>query len=215
MPGDTPDRQWAQRRSAEAQNHNFDRYVVYKRFFFFVSFFFLFFFFPSVLNLSSLGERYRLRIIPGKNSFLVLPYNVSRSTTIGAILDPGGPARSPLTRNGHHQRDSVSSLKNGSNNNNFNSGGGRSTPGDEVAFSFALAAAVAVLVVVQVVDLEVEQKMLISCWSAVSSDEKLFGRLNEFDVSEIVSTSGKRTDGKWELDSEEAVKVLGMFAGVV
>ena len=137
MPGDTPDRQWAQRRSAEAQNHIFDRYVVISVFSFsFLSFFF--FFFPSVLNLSSLGERYRLRIIPGKNSFLVLPYNVSRSTTIGAILDPGGPARSPLTRNGHHQRDSVSSLKNGSNNNNFNSGGGRSTPGDEVAFSFAL-----------------------------------------------------------------------------
>ena len=35
VPGDTPDRQWAQRQAAEAQNHIFDRYVVYKRLFFF------------------------------------------------------------------------------------------------------------------------------------------------------------------------------------
>ena len=29
MPGDTPDRQWAQRQAAEAQNHIFDRYVLF------------------------------------------------------------------------------------------------------------------------------------------------------------------------------------------
>jgi len=63
-----PDRQWARRQAAEAQNHIFD----------------------------SLGERYGLRIIPGKNSFLVLPNNISRSTAVGAILHPGGPAHSPL-----------------------------------------------------------------------------------------------------------------------
>ncbi|KAG6875569.1 hypothetical protein C0992_003285 [Termitomyces sp. T32_za158] len=61
-----PDRTWARRQAAEAQNHIFD----------------------------SLGERYGLRIIPGRNSFLVLPNNVSRSTAVGAILHPGGPARS-------------------------------------------------------------------------------------------------------------------------
>ncbi|KAG6871722.1 hypothetical protein C0995_000805 [Termitomyces sp. Mi166 len=65
-----PDRTWARRQAAEAQNHIFD----------------------------SLGERYGLRIIPGNNSFLVLPNNVSRSTAVGAILHPGGPARSPLSR---------------------------------------------------------------------------------------------------------------------
>jgi trehalose 6-phosphate synthase complex regulatory subunit len=43
----------------------------------------------------SLGERYGLRIIPGANSFLVLPNNISRSTAVGAILHPGGPAHSP------------------------------------------------------------------------------------------------------------------------
>ncbi|KAF8439720.1 glycosyltransferase family 20 protein [Boletus edulis BED1] len=64
---DCPDRQWARRQAAEAQNHIFD----------------------------SLGERYGLRIIPGANSFLVLPNNVSRSTAVGAILHPGGPAQSP------------------------------------------------------------------------------------------------------------------------
>ena len=41
----------------------------------------------------SLGERYGLRIIPGANSFLVIPNNISRSTAIGAILHPGGPGR--------------------------------------------------------------------------------------------------------------------------
>lgn len=45
----------------------------------------------------SLGERYGLRIIPGKNSFLVLPNNISRANSLGAILHPGGPARSPLS----------------------------------------------------------------------------------------------------------------------
>ncbi|KAG1793553.1 glycosyltransferase family 20 protein [Suillus plorans] len=64
---DCADRQWARRQAAEAQNHIFD----------------------------SLGERYGLRIIPGSNSFLVLPNNISRSTAVGAILHPGGPAHSP------------------------------------------------------------------------------------------------------------------------
>lgn len=64
---DCPDRQWARRQAAEAQNHIFD----------------------------SLGERYGLRIIPGATSFLVLPNNISRSTAVGAILHPGGPAQSP------------------------------------------------------------------------------------------------------------------------
>lgn len=35
-----------------------------------------------------------MRIIPGQNSFLVLPNNISRSTAVGAILNPGGPAHS-------------------------------------------------------------------------------------------------------------------------
>ncbi|KIY70060.1 glycosyltransferase family 20 protein [Cylindrobasidium torrendii FP15055 ss-10] len=63
------DRQWARRQAAEAQNHIFD----------------------------SLGERYGLRIIPGSNSFLVLPSNISRSTAVGAILHPGGPGNAPVT----------------------------------------------------------------------------------------------------------------------
>lgn len=45
---------------------------------------------------SSLGERYGLRIIPGANSFLVLPTKISRSTAAGAILHPDGPAQSPF-----------------------------------------------------------------------------------------------------------------------
>ncbi len=54
-------------------------------------------YFPSSLWLRgvSLGERYGLRIIPGKNSFLVLPNYISRSTAVGAILHAGGPTYSP------------------------------------------------------------------------------------------------------------------------
>ncbi|KAI0033040.1 alpha-trehalose-phosphate synthase [Vararia minispora EC-137] len=62
------DRLWARRQAAEAQNHIFD----------------------------SLGERFSLRIIPGETSFLVLPNFISRSTAVGAILHPLGPAQSPL-----------------------------------------------------------------------------------------------------------------------
>ncbi|KAG2029694.1 hypothetical protein BDR03DRAFT_1042754, partial [Suillus americanus] len=64
---DCSDRQQARRQAAEAQNHIFE----------------------------SLGECYGLCIIPGSNSFLVLPKNISRSTAAGVILHPGGPAHSP------------------------------------------------------------------------------------------------------------------------
>ncbi|KAH7922278.1 glycosyltransferase family 20 protein [Leucogyrophana mollusca] len=74
---DCSDRQWARRQAAEAQNHIFDRQV------------------PRLRISRLLGERYGLRIIPGANSFLVLPNNISRSTAVGAILHPGGPAHSP------------------------------------------------------------------------------------------------------------------------
>lgn len=46
-------------------------------------------------DVCSLGERYGLRIIPGKNAFLVLPNYISRSTAVGAILHAGGPTYSP------------------------------------------------------------------------------------------------------------------------
>ncbi|KAH8828196.1 alpha,alpha-trehalose-phosphate synthase [Flagelloscypha sp. PMI_526] len=58
---DLVDRQWARRQAAEAQNHIFD----------------------------SLGERYHLRIVPGSNSFLVIPNFASRSSVMAAILTPG------------------------------------------------------------------------------------------------------------------------------
>ena len=125
---------------------------------------------------------------------------MSHSITIGAIVDPGGPACPPLMHIGHHQcvrqQNSVSSPT--------------TTPTTTIPtlvedglllatrlhFHSLLAAAATVVVVVQVVDLEVEQKMLISCWLAVSSDEKLLRKLNEFDVSETVLVSGKGTDEK-------------------
>jgi trehalose 6-phosphate synthase complex regulatory subunit len=52
---------------------------------------------------------------------------------------------------------------------------------------------------------------------AVSSDEKLLGRLNELDHSETCSTSGKGTDAKWKLEAGgvEAIRVLEMFAGAI
>ncbi|KAF9007082.1 glycosyltransferase family 20-domain-containing protein [Cyathus striatus] len=116
-----PDRQWARRQAAEAQNHIFD----------------------------SLGERYGLRIIPGRNSFLVLPNNVSRSTAVGAILHPGGPARSN------------------------NAGRAAWIVGSDMDFLMA-----------------------------ISSDEKLLRRLNEFDG---------RADARWKLGPVDAVKALEQF----
>ncbi|KAF8332454.1 glycosyltransferase family 20 protein [Amanita rubescens] len=144
--GETKDgsvRPWARRQAAEAQNHIFD----------------------------SLGERFGLRIIPGKNSFLVLPNNISRSTAVGAILHPGGPARSPLS----------------------------GTRGPWLSSDFD-----------EVTNVGEDLDLLV----AISSDEKLLRRLNEFDRSETCSTSGRRTDAKWKLDPSEAKNVLELFIRV-
>lgn len=46
---------------------------------------------------------------------------------------------------------------------------------------------------------------------AISSDEKLLRRLNEFDVAETCSTSGRGTDAKWKLDAAHARAVLAQF----
>ncbi|KAJ7785811.1 alpha,alpha-trehalose-phosphate synthase [Mycena metata] len=137
---DCGDRQWALRQAAEAQNHIFD----------------------------SLGERYGLRIIPGDNSFLVLPNNVSRSTAVGAILHPGGPAQTSLNRGGWMSPDTEDSVAHG--------------------------------------DLDLIL--------AVSGDEKLIRRLNEFDSAETVATGGKGTDARWKLDAGKVLEALGVFAGV-
>jgi hypothetical protein len=64
----TADRAWARRQAAEAQNHIFD----------------------------SLGERFGLRIVPGANSFLVLPADVGRGAALATILDPAGPVQNPV-----------------------------------------------------------------------------------------------------------------------
>ncbi|KAJ8489164.1 hypothetical protein ONZ45_g13684 [Pleurotus djamor] len=138
---DSPDRQWARRQAAEAQNHIFD----------------------------SLGERYGLRIIPGMNSFLVLPNNISRSTAVGSILHPGGPTHSPLAAQTAWMSPD--------------------TMEDSIGVD-------------------------IDCILAVSGDEKLLRRLNDFDNSETVSTSGKTTDAKWQLDSQLALKTMWQFASV-
>ncbi|KAJ7102405.1 glycosyltransferase family 20 protein [Mycena belliarum] len=146
------DRQWAVRQAAEAQNHIFD----------------------------SLGERYGLRIIPGDNSFLVLPNNVSRSTAVGAILHPGGPAQAgPHARGGWLSPDPA--------------GGADGDVGVDGG----------------------ERDLIL----AVTGDEKLIRRLNEFDAAETVSTGGKATDARWRLDvergsAERVVEALEVFAGV-
>ncbi|KAJ7151517.1 alpha,alpha-trehalose-phosphate synthase [Mycena filopes] len=137
---DCGDRQWALRQAAEAQNHIFD----------------------------SLGERYGLRIIPGNNSFLVLPNNVSRSTAVGAILHPGGPAQMTMGRGGWMSPDAEDAVAHG--------------------------------------DLDLVL--------AVSGDEKLIRRLNEFDAAETVATGGKATDARWKLDAGKVLETLGVFASV-
>ena len=109
----------------------------------------------------------------------------------------------------------MNSLNNGSSSGNSLGGwSGTSTPRDESAFSFNLSSSSsnggAGLGSGFGSGAEDVDFLL-----AVSSDEKMLMRLNEFDVSETVSTSGKGTDGKWKLESEEAVKALEMFASVV
>jgi len=195
--GDHPDRQWAKRQAAEAQNHIFDRYL---------SFFFIRI--QYLIAVYSLGERYGLRIIPGRNSFLVLPNNVSRSTAVGAILHPGGLAHSLHSTSASWMTPSASdglSLNTGrlstlavsreetsfASAGNYGAGGYGAGGYDESAAHG-------------------EVDFLL----AISSDEKLLRRLNEFDGAETVSTSGKGTDAKWRLESEAAVDVLKGFAGV-
>ncbi|KAG6810498.1 hypothetical protein H0H92_011595 [Tricholoma furcatifolium] len=151
---ESPDRQWARRQAAEAQNHIFD----------------------------SLGERYGLRIIPGKNSFLVLPNNVSRSTAVGAILHPGGPARSPLARAWMSPDvfDAESPLHASYSYSGHVGHGHGGAPhggsGGDADFDFVLV---------------------------VSGDEKLLRRMNGVDGAETCSTSGRGTDARWRVAGGE------------
>ncbi|KAH6904345.1 trehalose-phosphatase [Coprinopsis sp. MPI-PUGE-AT-0042] len=157
-----PDRQWARRAAAEAQNHIFD----------------------------SLGERFGLRIIPGSNSFLVLPNNISRSTAISAITHPGGPARSPFTGRSSWMSPGVEEygFTGLSSNTNFSyAEGSMEGEGNAESTDFLLA---------------------------ISSDEKLLRRLNEDDGAETVSTSGKGTDARWRVDFEDLGGMLKTLATV-
>lgn len=141
------DRQWARRQAAEAQNHIFD----------------------------SLGERYGLRIIPGKNSFLVLPNNISRASAVNAILHPGGPTQHQHPLSGRTAW--ISSELEGPGNR-----------GTELDFLMAM-----------------------------SGDEKLLRRLNEFDAAETCCTIGGRargTDARWRVETGKVGEVLAIFAGV-
>ena len=46
----------------------------------------------------SLGERYRLRIIPALSSFIVLPKVLGQTSAVAAILDPSGLAEANIER---------------------------------------------------------------------------------------------------------------------
>ncbi|KAI6013261.1 glycosyltransferase family 20-domain-containing protein [Pisolithus marmoratus] len=150
----------SRRQAAEAQNHIFD----------------------------SLGERYGLRIIPGQNSFLVLPNNISRSTAVGTILHPGGPACSPLGGGagvGDADYDgwwSSTTVGSGTGRTSGTTGGRVSTAGEST------------LVL------------------GIGGDEKLLRRLNELDDAETVSTSRRGTDTRWKPDPREVSGVLGALA---
>ncbi|KAI6016530.1 hypothetical protein EDC04DRAFT_3093652 [Pisolithus marmoratus] len=156
------DRSWARRQAAEAQNHIFD----------------------------SLGERYGLRIIPGQDSFLVLPNNISRSTAVGTILHPGGPACSPLGGGagvGNADYDgwwSSTTVGSGAGRTSGTTGGRVSSAGEST------------LVL------------------GIGGDKKLLRRLNELDDAETVSTSRRGTDARWKLDPREVLGILGTLAQV-
>ncbi|THH21691.1 hypothetical protein EUX98_g8296 [Antrodiella citrinella] len=185
MDNSSSDRQWARRQAAEAQNHIFD----------------------------SLGERYGLRIIPGSNSFLVLPNNISRSTAVGAILHPGGPAHVPIVRGTTGPTSPI-----------------RASGGPGISSSWLSS---------ETADATYEPSITADFVLAIGKDEKLLRRLNELDNAETVFTggavrvngvqvghpvgdsegvagggSGNGTDAKWRVKPEEVVKVLQRFADV-
>ncbi|KAI6100783.1 hypothetical protein EDD16DRAFT_1526265 [Pisolithus croceorrhizus] len=145
-------RSWARRQVAEAQNHIFD----------------------------SLGERYGLRIIPGQNSFLVPPNNISRLTAVGTILHPGGPACSPLGGDAGVDNDGYWSSV------TIGGGTGRTTSSTGGRVSSAA-----------------ESTLML----AIGGDEELLRRLNELDGAETVSTSRRETDARWKLDPREVLDV--------
>ncbi|KAF6749841.1 trehalose-phosphatase [Ephemerocybe angulata] len=161
------DRQWARRQAAEAQNHIFD----------------------------SLGERFGLRIIPGKNSFLVLPNNVSRSTAVAALMHPGGPARSPFAGRAVWMGSEVGAEV-------FARGGGYggSYRGIGIGGGYGGSTGEG--------GAEEAEFML-----AISSDERLLRRLNEDDGAETVSTSGKGTDARWRMGYEDVRGGVGGVGG--
>ncbi|KAI6040089.1 hypothetical protein EDC04DRAFT_1566039 [Pisolithus marmoratus] len=155
-------RSWARRQVAEVPNHIFD----------------------------SLGERYGLHIIPGQNSLLVLPNNISRSTAVGAILHPRGPTCSPLGGGagvGDADYDGwwgSATVGSGAGRTSGSAGGRVSSAGEST------------LVL------------------GIGGDEKLLRRLNELDDAETVSTSRRGTDARWEFDPREVLGVLGILAQV-
>lgn len=156
------DHSWARRQAAEAQNHIFD----------------------------SLGERYGLRIIPGQNSFLVLPNNISRSTAVGTILHPGGPACSPLGGGAGVGDTDYDSYWNPSVGSSAGRMGGGSTSGRVSSAN--------------------ESTLVLG----IGADEKLLRRLNELDDAETVSTSRRGTDARWKLDPREVLGVLETLAQI-
>jgi len=183
---DDADRQWARRQAAEAQNHIFD----------------------------SLGERYGLRIIPGKNSFLVLPTNISRSTAVGAILNPGGPlSASPTVPLSNAARRSSTSSSS------------KTTPSSSpLSKSFTKLAGMKPWMPVALEDKE-------GGWGAaaggsgevdfmmvVSADERLLRRVDEWEGAETVSVReegvGRGTDARWRVAPGEVGSVLEAFVGV-
>lgn len=162
---DTADRQWARRQAAEAQNHIFD----------------------------SLGERYGLRIIPGKSSFLVLPGNISRSTAVGAILQPGGPASSGGAVRSNQQVASPDY---------------RSAYDPTTSPMIAISAAASRVAGSRGLANEVDFVLVIS------SDEPLLRRMNEIEGADAecvtVSTSERGTDARWKLDIDEGEPVFNV-----
>ncbi|KAF5326221.1 hypothetical protein D9611_000735 [Ephemerocybe angulata] len=187
------DRQWARRQAAEAQNHIFD----------------------------SLGERFGLRIIPGKNSFLVLPNNVSRSTAVAALMHPGGPARSPFAGRAVWMGSEVGEVfaRGGGGYAGGYSGGGGSAGGSFGGVGGAYAGGIGGGGGVYGGGIGIgggyggstgeggaeEAEFML----AISSDERLLRRLNEDDGAETVSTSGKGTDARWRMGYEDVRGVLG------
>jgi trehalose-6-phosphatase len=178
------DWEWARRQAAEAQNHIWDRYA-------------------SKLDADvrcandcacSLGERFGLRIVPGKTSFLIMPNNISRSSAVGSILRPDANPAGLMPR-----ASSMAFID--------EDYGSPSTPGyvrgPTASIDFVLAIGSDQKLLRRLGEMEAGGEL-----DALSTQGFLGGGNGVVGGAETVTTGAIMSDAKWRLEKEDVMGVL-------